>query len=117
MLPENPRPGYAQLNTRGAKLAASPVADRVLRFAFGFAAGMAICGQIAASLSGTEVDGREGLMSVPLVPYGFIGFALGVLASPIGLLMTRGMQPVKYLFRSGLAFGCVMGLLASMLTI
>jgi hypothetical protein len=108
MLPDAPRPLYSQLGSRGARLAGGGrTADKVMRFAFGFSGGMAICGQVIASLSGREVDGSEGLMSVPLVVYAVLGFPLGLLASTLGLWMTQGVGSSKYLLRTGTALGMV----------
>ncbi len=108
MLPDAPRPFYSQLGSRGARMAGGGrTADKVMRFAFGFSGGMAICGQVIVSLSGREVDGSGGLMSVPLVVYAVLGFPLGLLASPLGLWMTQGVQSSRYLLRSGLAIGAV----------
>lgn len=108
MLPDAPRPFYSSLSSRGARMAGGGrTADKVMRFAFGFSGGMALCGQAIASLSGREVDGSGGLMSVPLVVYAVLGFPLGLLASPLGLWMTQGVGSSKYLLRTGTALGAV----------
>lgn len=100
-------PGYYRLSSRAGRFAGgSPLADRVMRFAFGFSAGAAIAAQIVLGMPEEGlVFSKSGIVNVPLIQFGFVGFALGVVMSPISFLWTRRMPKPKYLLRGGFALG------------
>ena len=111
MRPDAPFPGYYRLSSRGGRAASgSPVADKVMRMAFGFAAGLALSAQLLVGMEDELKFSRGGIVNVPLIQFGFIGFALGVVLSPIGLWIARLQSVPKYLLRGGFVVGAAVGL-------
>lgn len=118
MKPDTPFPGYYRLSSRaGRRAGGSPMADKVMRMAFGFAAGLAVSAQLVLGWPDALEFSKERIVNVPFVIFGFIGFPLGVVLSPIGLWITRKQPNPKYLLRGGFAFGFVVGLLLSLIRV
>lgn len=116
MRPDAPFPGYYRLSARGGRAAGgSPTADKIMRMAFGFAAGVGVTAQLVLGMEDGLKFSRSGIVNVPLIQFGFIGFALGVVLSPIGLWIVRRQSTPKYLLRGGFAAGVALALILHLL--
>lgn len=116
-LPDTPWEGYYRLSSRAGRISpGSPLADRIMRMAFGFATGLALTAQIVLGMPEEGLKfSRDGIVNVPLIQFGFVGFTLGLVLSPIGLLATRRLQRPKYLLRGGFVAGVIAGLILAVL--
>jgi hypothetical protein len=117
MRPDAPFPGYYRLSARGGRAAGgSATADKIMRMAFGFAAGVGVTAQLVLGMEDELKFSKNGIVNVPLIQFGFIGFALGVVLSPIGLWIVRGRPAPKYLLRGGFAVGVALVLILNMIS-
>lgn len=114
--PDAPFPGIYRLSSRGARVGGgSPVADKVMRMAFGFAAGLGLAVQLLVGMEDELKFSNGGIVNVPLIQFGFIGFALGVVLSPIGLWIVRRQSAPKYLLRGGFVVGAALALILDLI--